>query len=380
MSAAYVKELGKQAAGGATANLTVTLSATAASTSLVIVRAVCGGGQNVSSVTDSRSNTWTVDKVGSTGPKCALCSTGQDVAALQSGDTVVVHFTGSAGQSAAIVDEFSGCDQSGTRVDQTATGTASGTSRNAGTTATTTQANELVVGVFAGGTAETGAYTSGAGYSDFTTKFLVDTATTIEGEFQAVSATGAYNPTATGASFATNGAVVTYKAAAGGASLTQNVDDTVTMSDATAFQFSVTPADSVTMSDTVAFQRSVTVADSVTAADTGAVAFDFTENLADSVVLSDGVTTAAGKGASIADSVTMADTLAFQRSVTVTDTVTMTDTLALARQILLGDSVAMTDGVVTILPSGAPPPTTIRTYATGNNGATRAVGIWEATT
>lgn len=215
---AYVQEVGKQAAGVTASSVVVTLSASAALGHLIIARAVCASGQNVSSVTDSRGNTWTVDVVGSAGPKVALASTGQNVAALQSGDTVTVNFSGSANQSAAIIDEFSGLDTSASRVDKTATGTATGTSRDAGTTATTTQADELVVGCFGGGALET-TFTPGAGFTRFTTDFLNDAGTSVEGEYQIVSATGAYQPTATGASFPTDGVVATYKGGGGGSAL-----------------------------------------------------------------------------------------------------------------------------------------------------------------
>src|SRR5581483_5898094 len=127
----YVGEIGKAQNAVSSSTLPITLSASAHTGGLVVGRVAAGGGGSVSSVADSRGNTWTVDAVGTAGPKANIISTGQNVATLQSGDTVTITLSSSATQKAAIIDEFSGCNITSGRVDQTANGTATTTNRNA---------------------------------------------------------------------------------------------------------------------------------------------------------------------------------------------------------------------------------------------------------
>jgi hypothetical protein len=219
MAIAYVKELGKGTQTGTATTYVITLSATAAAGNLAIGRIGTGSTVTISSVTDSRGNTWTVDKTQGSGPSAHLVSTGQDVGTLQSGDTITITISGSIAAGTAIFDEFSGMDITSSRVDKTAGNSAGATTaRDAGTTAATTQADELVVGAFAIAGDET-SLTVGSGYSHFTSDYINDSATnSIAGEYQIVSATGTQNPTATaGANAAYRAVVATYKAAAGGA-------------------------------------------------------------------------------------------------------------------------------------------------------------------
>lgn len=212
MAIAYVQEVGKGQQAGAGSTLVVTVASAPAANSLVVGRVCVDGGQTVSSVADTRGNTWLVDIQTTAGPCASIISTTQQVAKLQASDTITVTLGGSTGQTAAIFDEFSGVDTSATRVDKTATGSAATTARDAGTTAATTQNDELVVGCFVIGNTET-SLTAGATYSDFTTKFT-GTATSTEGVYKIVSATGAQNPTATGSNNSSKGCVATYKQAA----------------------------------------------------------------------------------------------------------------------------------------------------------------------
>lgn len=205
----YVKETANNTKNSAGTTLVLTVAAAPTAGNRLVMRVVGDSGVAVSSIADSRSNAWTVDVTNSTAPKANICSTAQNTAALQAGDTITITFNGSCTQAAAIVDEFFGAGA----VDKTATGTASGTNRSAGTTATLTQADELVIGCFALGAVET-IFTAGSNFADFTTPFLVAAGTSIEGEYQIVSATTAITPTATGASNASDGATATYLAAA----------------------------------------------------------------------------------------------------------------------------------------------------------------------
>jgi hypothetical protein len=159
----YVKEIGQNGLDSSSSTLIVTLSATAAaSTNLIVARVCVDSGQTISSVADSRGNSWLVDKQQTTGPKCAICSTGQNTAALQSGDTVTFTLSGSSLARLAIIDEFSGYDVSAGRVDATQAATGTLTNRTAGTITTVTP-NALIVCCYGAGVKET-SWVKGAGF------------------------------------------------------------------------------------------------------------------------------------------------------------------------------------------------------------------------
>lgn len=202
-----VGEIGKANPGGSSTTLVVTVATAPGAGNFLVLRG--SGSVSVTSVTDTKGNTWTIDKAAGATPLPFLASTKQDVGTLTTSDTITVTYSSASNNRSAIIDEFSGVMAS--PLDQTQTAAGAGTSRTAGTTAATTQANELVVGCFVIGSAET-SFTPGAGYSSFTTPFLGG----LSGEYKIVAATGTQNPTATGGVSATSrGVVATYKLASG---------------------------------------------------------------------------------------------------------------------------------------------------------------------
>jgi hypothetical protein len=199
----YVGEVGKNNASGSSTAIVVNVTTAPGAGHFLCAR--IQGTTAISSVTDSKGNTWSVDKAATASPLAALASTMQNVGTLTTSDTITVTYTTASNPRSVIVDEFSAVATS--PLDQVATATGTTTNRTGGTTPTTTQADELIIGCFATGSAET-SFTHGTGYSDFTTKF----AGSVSGEYQIVAATGAYNPTATGGVSATShGVTATYK-------------------------------------------------------------------------------------------------------------------------------------------------------------------------
>jgi hypothetical protein len=153
-SPAFVQDLGN--AGGTTAAQVITVGASTTAGDRVIIagRAVQGGG--ITSVTDSRGNTYTVDKA-ATGTESASSVASANLAtALQSGDTITVSFSAAIHNSAAAI-EASGISTT-SPVDQTANGhNSSGLTVTAATSANDAQANEFVFST-AASTAATGTW------------------------------------------------------------------------------------------------------------------------------------------------------------------------------------------------------------------------------
>ena len=218
MAIAFVQETGHgtYSSPGLTAAVTVTNAPGAGN---LLILSGMSGGNTITSVTDSKGNTWRVDKTGgnSTVGVPSVASTVQDVGTLTGTDTITIHWQASiSGTAAAAVHEFSGATNT---VDQTASNlnATAGTARDAGTTAATTNANDLVWAAWAIKAKET-SLAAGTGYTTPTTAFYASgTTASIEFEYQIVSATGAQHPTATaGKSAAYGGVTVVYKAAAAG--------------------------------------------------------------------------------------------------------------------------------------------------------------------
>lgn len=216
MTIAFVKEVGNAAANPVSATPALTISSAPAAGDLVIVAVAWNSlTTTLSSISDGKGNTWSVDQQvpsGSASISCGIGSTLQDVGTLTTSDTITLHFSASVNWLAAVIHEFSGCTDT---VDQAASGSATGISRSAGTTATTTNANDLVYAAFGIGILES-SFTAGSGYTAPSPGFYT-TATAhaaVDFEYQIVSATGAYNPTGTGGSGTSVGVTAAYMAAA----------------------------------------------------------------------------------------------------------------------------------------------------------------------
>lgn len=171
----FVKQIGSATyANAATASsVTITIPAGGVATGdTVIITAGNSGndGVTVSSAIDSRGNSYTVDANKSQisyFENTAIVS-GYIATALQAGDTITVTYSGQASIMSALASEWSGIASSG-RVDRTANKIATTNALDSGTTATTTQAAELVIGSFIANGNTT--FTAGSGYTPFATQF-----------------------------------------------------------------------------------------------------------------------------------------------------------------------------------------------------------------
>jgi hypothetical protein len=212
----YVKEVGKATDHIITLTVPISAAPDGANTLVMRIGFRASGTATITSITDTKGNTWSVDVENDlSNGHAAVASTKQDVGALTVADSVTITFSATPSNgAAAIIDEFAGIDNSGARVGQTATGTGTGTTRSAGTTATTPTADEIVISAYAGNGAEA-SLTEDAAFSPFTTDALTyGTTAFVSGEYRVVAATGAYSAPAVGTfSGSTSGAMVTYKLA-----------------------------------------------------------------------------------------------------------------------------------------------------------------------
>lgn len=242
---AYVQEVGHLITNnpGASMSVPVTNAPGAGNLLVLAVSFYDAAGTTTITVSDSKGNTWSVDETADfTGyGVVSIVSTVQDVGKLTTSDTITVTFSASVSHNAnGVCHEFSGATNT---VDQTAAGPTGGShARDAGTTAATTNADDLVYAAWWVYAAETG-FTAGTGYTAPSPGYYAGgTNASIEFEYQIVSATGAYNPTGTGGNATNNvGATAVYKAAAAAptntaapaVSGTTVVGDTLTTTDGT---------------------------------------------------------------------------------------------------------------------------------------------------
>lgn len=213
MAIAYVGEVLQDTYNGAGASsINATVDANAGAGQLLVLR-VASTNQIISGITDSRGNTWTLIDSGVLSLGFGMFWTLQDVGTLLAGDTVTMTWPGNVFEYAVVIDEFSGIAATNP-LDVFATATGSGTARAAGTTAATSQADELVCGGFSANVGSD-SFTPGLGYSSPSTPSLSNgSAVSVEGEYQIVSSTGTQQATGTGTSANWVGITATFKASA----------------------------------------------------------------------------------------------------------------------------------------------------------------------
>ena len=206
----------------------------AAGDHIIITCGATGAGVAISSVADNsgapltyQTDVQLAQGGGSSSTSVAIISA-YAPAGLPLGTVITITWNATSTRKTARIVEYSGLDPT-TWLDQTASAGTSftGTSMANGTTATTTQADELVVAAW---TARAGTHsptwTAGSPYTLGGNEVCApSSADSILGEeYQIVSATGAYTATATlslATTGATAGAIATYIAAAGGTPQTQ---------------------------------------------------------------------------------------------------------------------------------------------------------------
>lgn len=207
--------IGQAGSTASASSLQMTLTASVSVGDFIIVATGMFSARATHTITDSGGNTYTTVVTANqrTAIAWAKCAT-----ALTSGvSTITASFGGTDAGHMVSAFKVTGLDNA--PFDASATGTNGGTTAawSAGTTGTTAQADELVVGACSVDTATTATSTPGAGYSevhdfDNTGAFQL---TTI---FKIVSATGTQTPagTWTSSAWTWNAAAATFKAAAGG--------------------------------------------------------------------------------------------------------------------------------------------------------------------
>lgn len=219
MAIAAVQETGKNFQAGSATSLAITVTNAPAAGNLLVLRSYLSNTiQTLSTVTDTRGNTWLIDyKTQTAGiTQTFICSTGMDAAPLQAADTITLTWSSAIPTAIGVVDEFSGVDISSVRVDVKQAAEDTTTNRTAGTTASTTVANTLAVGAFGASINEL-AWVKSASWTDFPTAPYKNAANSIviESEYRIFSSTTPVNATATGTAANSRGVCVVYKASGG---------------------------------------------------------------------------------------------------------------------------------------------------------------------
>jgi hypothetical protein len=208
MSVSFIQEVAKDATTGSTATPAATLTATPTAGNRLIARIAANG--TVSSVTDSKGNTWTLDVSQTTAsPYWALASC-VPTTALVTGDVVTAHLSGATSIHGIVIDEWSNVAAFGA-----STAIVGGTTTTRTTNAITVPGGALVLGAWTT-TSVDSSFSPGSGYTGFHTANLTLSggASAMEGEYQIDSGSGGtYTPTATGSSATQRGESAYYIAA-----------------------------------------------------------------------------------------------------------------------------------------------------------------------
>jgi hypothetical protein len=194
----------------AAASLAITVPAVAQNKRVVVcVGYEPGGGASVSSITDSRGNTYTAVDTGSVASIGVAIWSANMATALQLNDVITINMSNGTSRLTGHVSRLDNVLTAAV-VDKVAHATGSGTSPSSGATAATTQAAEIAIGAIAAAGAST--FTAGSGW----TKFATQPAQTItlNVEYKVLAATGAQTADGTLGTSQTWAAVVgTFKGA-----------------------------------------------------------------------------------------------------------------------------------------------------------------------
>lgn len=195
----FVKNIGtnQSKTAGTSISVTVPAAGVKAGNSIIVTFAMDSTSGSVS-VSDTAGNTYNLDA--DTGVYVTYVRTlifsAHNVTALVSGNTITVTHP-SVNARAVSANEFSGLAKtSALALDKTSTATGDSTTPSSGSTATTTQADELLIGAIGveGPLGDT--FTAGSGYTalprDGTTGASASSNITINPEYRIVSATGTY--------------------------------------------------------------------------------------------------------------------------------------------------------------------------------------------
>lgn len=201
MAASFVQQVASNGVGGTSTTVTATTGVnTTVGNLLVAICVTSDSTANAATFTDSKGNTWTKSLESAksvTGPQLSMAWTVVAVGkSHSSGDTFTATLATSISARTLLVVEFA--NLLAAPLDKTgAAATGTGSSLASGTTATTAQAEELIVGGCAASFAATGhSFTPGATYTLASSSTFVRVASGLI-EYKIVSATGTYNADAT---------------------------------------------------------------------------------------------------------------------------------------------------------------------------------------
>ena len=221
MAASFVQEVAVLAGAGTSAVVTKVAAGNTTEGNLLV--ALAGSGNTASNpvtFSDSKGNTWTktIELVRATGPQLSVgwCVVAAGKSHVAGTDTFTATWTSTINSRVLMVDEFAGLTAS--PLDLNATGNGTATSLVTAATATTTQADELLIGAFAATFGLTGyAFTPGATYTQASQSNGVRPAYALT-EYRVVSATGGYtaDSTVAGTPDGWCAGIITFKAAATG--------------------------------------------------------------------------------------------------------------------------------------------------------------------
>jgi hypothetical protein len=185
----FVADLGGNESGASPLSITTTAAAPAGAS---IIMLTSGKGDTTPSsvaCSDSAGHVYTIDVSQSTplfATLGAICATHQIAAALPAGSTLTVNWTGGGAPFFGRARAFAVTGLTATPLDKTATNTGTSTSPSSGATPTTTQADELLVGLINDLTANV----ASAGFSPGTNGTANNCATSGTPTYSALSGVG----------------------------------------------------------------------------------------------------------------------------------------------------------------------------------------------
>lgn len=166
----------------------------------LIIAGAAGGAKLISSVSDTKGNTYQVDASGTNGTGNGLTIVSAHITtALTTSDTITITWSGSNATRSVAIEQYTGLDTTSWLDKVGAAAGATSTAPLSGTTATTAQANELLFGAFEmGGNLTRPVFSAGTGNGTFTKRSQAtsnngtNTGRDVATEDQVVAATGTY--------------------------------------------------------------------------------------------------------------------------------------------------------------------------------------------
>lgn len=313
-----------QNAGSYSNTNVATLTSNVTAGNLLVLGLTAGSADTVSSITDNQSNTWTL----------AASNTGTDrqtwiyYAKNVNGGSTTVTVTFAAStfpDSCLTIREYSGLDRT-SPLDKTASandGTSFLTTHDTGTTAATTQANELAVAVVGSSGSSDPVFAAGTNYGHLQQQNGFDVFTYQGMTDRILTATGTQNTnmTTTG-SVRGEGVLVTFKTlSVSGTNYTQVLTDTITYTD------------TLVRTTVKALLETITYSDTLTKA--------VTKVLTDTITWSDSLLKTTLK--SLTETITYTDSFFKQAVKVLTETITYTDSFIKTTTKVLIDTITWSD-------------------------------------